>query len=408
MVPLNRNRNGGAMPAQIKITKRAIDRIETDGSDRFYWDRELSGFGLRVRASGRKFFVTQFRANGRLRRMTLGPVTAFAPEEARRRAMALLSEAKGGGDPAAQRDADRKAATVKALGERFLDEYVPAHCKPSTAYEYRRSVELFIEPRIGRRKVAEIQRSDIAELHHGLRKTPYQANRTLGVLSKMFNLAEMWGLRPDGSNPCLHVKRFKEEKRERFLSTEEFQRLGAVLDEILEDGSETRSAVAAVRLLMLTGCRLSEIQTLRWEHVDLDASELRLPDTKTGGRAVPLAPSAVRLLESLPRDDDNPWVIAGKKPGSHLTDLQHPWRRIRARAELGDVRIHDLRHSFASRALALGEGLPMIGKLLGHTQVQTTARYAHLARDTVKASAARIGDSIEQDLHVSEVAPPGG
>ena len=271
------------MPAQIKITKRTIDRIESDGSDRFYWDRELPGFGLRVRASGRKFFVTQFRANGKLRRMTLGPVTALAPEDARRRAMALLAEAKGGGDPAAQRDADRKAATVKALGERFLGEYVPAHCKPSTAYEYRRSVELFIDPRIGRRKVTEIQRSDIAELHHGLRKTPYQANRTLGVLSKMFNLAEMWGLRPDGSNPCLHVKRFKEEKRERFLSAEEFQRLGTVLDEILEDGSETRSAVTAVRLLMLTGCRLSEVQKLRWEHVDLEAGELRLPDSKTGG-----------------------------------------------------------------------------------------------------------------------------
>ena len=386
------------MPAEIKITKRAIDRLETDGTDRFYWDRELPGFGVRVRASGRKFFVAQYRTKGRSRRITLGPVTAFGPEDARRRAMVLLSEAKAGGDPAAQRDADRKAATVKALGERFLDEYVPAHCKPSTAYEYRRSVELFIDPKIGRRKVTEIQRSDIAELHHGLRETPYQANRTLGVLSKMFNLAEMWGLRPDGSNPCLHVKRFKEEKRERFLSAEEFQRLGAILDEILEDGSETRSAVAAIRLLMLTGCRLSEIQTLRWEHVDLEAGELRLPDTKTGGRAVPLAPSAVRLLDSLPREEDNPWVIAGKKPGSHLTDLQHPWRRIRARAELGGVRIHDLRHSFASRALALGEGLPMIGKLLGHTQVQTTARYAHLARDTVKASAARIGDSIDNDL----------
>ena len=140
----------------------------------------------------------------------------------------------------------------------------------------------------------------------------------------------------------------------------------------------------------------------RDKHVDLDAGELKLPDTKTGGRAVPLAPSAVRLLTSLPLDDDNPWVIAGHKPGSHLTDLQHPWRRIRGRAGLDDVRIHDLRHSFASRALALGEGLPMIGKLLGHTQVQTTARYAHLARDTVKASAARIGDSIDQDLDAAE------
>ena len=363
---------------------------------------DIPGFGVRVRSSGRKYYVAQFRANGRLRRMTLGRHGAVPTETARRRAMAAISEAKGGGDPAAVRDAGRKAATMKALGRRFLEEYVPVHCKPSTAYEYRRSVKFFIDPRIGSRKVPDIRRSDIAELHHALRETPYQANRTLGVLSKMFNLAEMWGLRTDGSNPCRHVKRYKEEKRERFLSAEEFTRLGQVLDEILRDGSETRSAVTAVRLLMLTGCRLSEIQKLCWEHVDLDAGELRLPDSKSGGRAVPLAPSAVRLLTSLPRDDDNPWVIAGRKPGTHLTDLQHPWRRIRERAGLDDVRIHDLRHSFASRALALGEGLPMIGKLLGHTQVQTTARYAHLARDTVKASAARIGDSIDRDLDAAE------
>ena len=389
------------MAAHIKITKRMVDQIKADGADKFYWDSDLPGFGVRVRGSGRKYYVVQYRVDGRVRRITLGRHGAVSTETARRRAMAAISEAKGGGDPAAARDERRKAVTMKQLGKRFLEDYVPNHCKPSTAYEYGRSVKFFIDPRIGRRKVRDIKRSDIAELHHELRETPYQANRTLGVLSKMFSQAKVWGLRPDGSNPCLHVKRYKEEKRERFLNAEEFSRLGQVLDEILHDGSETRSAVVAFRLLMLTGCRLSEIQKLQWEHVDLEAAELRLPDTKTGDRAVPLAPSAVRLLESLPRDDDNPWVIVGKKPGSHLTDLQHPWRRIRARADLEDVRIHDLRHSFASRALALGEGLPMIGKLLGHTQVQTTARYAHLARDTVKASAARIGDSIDGDLEVA-------
>ena len=389
-----------AVTAHIKITKRMVDQLKADGADTFHWDADLPGFGVRVRGSGRKYYVVQYRADGRVRRITLGRHGAVPTETARRRAMAAISEAKGGGDPAAARDERRKAVTMKQLGKQFLEEYVPNHCKPSTAYEYGRSVKFFIDPRIGRRKVRDIKRSDIAELHHELRETPYQANRTLGVLSKMFSQAEVWGLRRDGSNPCLHVKRYKEEKRERFLNAEEFSRLGQVLDEILRDGSETRSAVVAFRLLMLTGCRLSEIQKLRWEHVDLDAGELHLPDTKTGGRAVPLAPSAVRLLQTLPRDEDNPWVIAGKRPDSHLTDLQHPWRRVRARADLEDVRIHDLRHSFASRALALGEGLPMIGKLLGHTQVQTTARYAHLARDTVKASAARIGDSIDSDLEV--------
>ena len=145
------------------------------------------------------------------------------------------------------------------------------------------------------------------------------------------------------------------------------------------------SAVAAFRLLLLTGCRLSEIQFLRWEYVKDDCIEL--PDAKTGGRAVPLGPVARAVLADMPREDGNPWVIRGKLPGSHITDLQKPWRRIRARADLEDVRIDDLSHSFASRALALGEGLPIIGRLLGHRRVETTARYAHRARDSMRKSA---------------------
>ena len=212
-------------------------------------------------------------------------------------------------------------------------------------------------------------------------------------ITKMFSLAKVWGLRPDGSNPCRHVKRYKERNRERFLSPEETQRLGEVLREA-ED--EMPSAVAAFRLLLLTGCRLSEIQFLRWEYVKDDYIEL--PDAKTGGRVVPLGPEARAILAGLSREHDNPWVISGRLPRSHITDLQKPWRRIRARAGLADVRIHDLRHSFASRALALGESLTMIGKLLGHTQVQTTARYAHLARDSMHTAASRITESIGGNL----------
>ena len=282
------------------------------------------------------------------------------------------------------------------LGRRFLEDYVPVHCKPSTREEYRRSVTLFIDPAIGETRISEVQRKDIAELHHGMRDKPYQANRTLGVLSKMFSLAEVWGWRADGSNPCRHVKRYKERKRERFLSPEETERLGGVLR---ETENEMPSAVAAIRLLLLTGCRLSEIQFLIWEYVKDDCIEL--PDAKTGGRVVPLGPEARAVLSALPREDGNPWVIAGKLPGSHLTDLQRPWRRIRERAGLEDVRIHDLRHSFASRALALGESLTMIGKLLGHTQVQTTARYAHLARDSIQNAAARITGSIGESDPIS-------
>ena len=215
-------------------------------------------------------------------KVTIGPHGPVTPAQARTRAAEIISEARAGRDPAAWNRPAAKAPTMRELGKRFLEEYVLDYCKPSTAEEYRRSVKLFIDPRIGKHRVPDIQRSDIAALHHSMRSTPYQANRTLGVLSKMFNLAELWGLRPDGSNPCRHVKRFREEKRERFLSDAEYRRLGTVLKEIGQEGSETASAIAAIRLLMLTGCRLSEIQKLRWEHVDLEAGELRLPDTKTG------------------------------------------------------------------------------------------------------------------------------
>ena len=353
----------------------------------------LTGFGVRVRKSGRKNYVLQTRVRGKLRWFTIGQHGRITAVEARVAALEILAQAKKGIDP---RDANarRKAEPVMVeLGRRFLEEYVPAHCKPSTQAGYRRSVTIFIDPALGEMRISEVERKDIAKLHHDMRDKPYQANRALGVLSKMFSLAEVWGLRPDGSNPCRHVKRYKERMRERFLSPEETERLGEVLREA---ESEMPSAVAAFRLLLLTGCRLSEIQLLRWEHVKDDCIEL--PDAKTGGRVVPLGPEARAVLANLPREEDNPWVITGRLPGSHLTDLQKPWRRIRSRAELEDVRIHDLRHSYASRALALGESLTMIGKLLGHTQVQTTARYAHLARDSIQTAAARITGSIGESL----------
>ena len=222
----------------------------------------------------------------------------------------------------------------------------------------------------------------------------------------MFALAESWGLRPDGSNPCGTIRKYREHRRERFLSMEEFRRLGRVLEEFESEGrkrgepreSIRSSAVAALRLLMLTGCRRNEILTLKWEDVDREAGELRLRDSKTGARAVPLPHCAARVLSGLSRTPGNPWVIAGARPGGRLSNLNDHWQRIRARAGLDDVRIHDLRHSFASRALALGESLPAIGRLLGHGEVHTTARYAHLARDAVKASASRVAGSIAVDL----------
>ncbi|HMR33091.1 MAG TPA: site-specific integrase [Geminicoccaceae bacterium] len=177
------------------------------------------------------------------------------------------------------------------------------------------------------------------------------------------------------------------------LSPEETLKLGAVLAEAEGDGSEIPSAIAAIRLLVFTGCRMSEVLTLRWEHVDFGRSRLRLPDSKTGAKVVYLNTAARDVLTALPRDPSG-WVVPGAKAGQHLVNLEKPWRRLRARAGLDDVRLHDLRHSFASVAAGLGGGLHMIGKPLGHSQAQTTHRYAHLAADAVKAASQRVADTL--------------
>ena len=224
----------------------------------------------------------------------------------------------------------------------------------------------------------------------------------MGVLANMFRLAEAWGMTPPRRNPCRSVRRYRETRRERFLTPEEYRELGRVLDDAEADGTVFPPAIPALRLLLLTGCRRNEILTLRWDDVDHTAGELRLRDGKTGWRSVPLTPAVEAVLAGIPQTKDNPWVIAGRKPGTRLANLDAIWMRLRRRARLADVRLHDCRHSYASRARALGEGLSMIGALLGHAKVATTARYAHLARDTEKASAARVGGSIGADI-----LPPG-
>lgn len=347
--------------------------------------------------SSKRFYLIQYRRHGRTRRVMIGPHGPVSTEIARREENRMLGAMRGGGDDSATlRDMERQAATVPELGARFLKEHVEVRCKPSTQYEYRRAVELFINPFFGKQRVRTVTSADAAELHGKQAHTPYQSNRVLGVLSKMMNLAEVWGMRDRRTNPCDDVRPFPERKR--FLSPEEIKRLGAALNEAERSRAESRFAVAAFRLLLLTGCRLGEIQRLKWSCVDLGSSRIRLPDSKTGAKTVYLGAAVVELLRKLPEVDGNPYVIVGKLPETHLTDFQHPWRRIRASAGLDDVRIHDLRHTFASDGVLGGEGLPMIGKLLGHTQVQTTARYAHLADNQVKEVATRIAGRLAAAL----------
>ncbi|MFN3748304.1 MAG: tyrosine-type recombinase/integrase [Sphingorhabdus sp.] len=382
----------------MKLTKRYIDSLECKSKDYFVWDDDLSGFGVRVFPTGRKQFVVQYRHSKISRRMSLGRYGAIVPDQARKMAMEVLVKVNSGNDPLSERKELRSALTVRDLADRFDQEHIAVHLKLTTAKEYRRNLKLFILPALGSMRINDVTRADVARFHHDWRHKPYQANRNLEIVSKMFNLAELWGLRPDGTNPRRHIKKYAEKKRERYYSPAELGAIGRTLNEMEQERIELPSAIAAVRLLLFTGCRLNEILRLQWEYVDFENKMLRLPDSKTGAKTVLLGSSAIEVLSAIPRDANNRFVIAGRNPGAHLTDLQPFWQRVRARAGLKDARIHDLRHTFASVAVSNGQTLPMIGRLLGHTQVQTTARYAHLANDPVMQAANDITDIIARQM----------
>lgn len=382
----------------MKFTKSALDGFRPAEKERLLFDEAQPGFGLRIAPTGRKSFFIQYRANGRTRRLALGKYGVLSLAQAKAIAKVKLVEVAQGADPSAERHRSKSMPTLAQVCERFFEEHAKHRCKPSTQKEYRRCIDLFIIPALGMHRIHQVTRSHVSELHFLHRETPYQANRTLGVLSVIFNQSEVWELRPDGSNPTRHIKRYKEEKRERFLSPEELARLGSVLTQAEKVGTETSFVVAAFRLLILTGCRLSEIQKLRWDEVDLLGGRLLLKDSKTGAKPVYLGKAALDILAPLPGRDNNTYVIKGQLDGNHVTDLQKPWRRIRTSANIQDVRIHDLRHSHASFAVSLGEGLPMIGKLLGHSNVATTARYAHLADAAIRDAATRLDAKVGKML----------
>ncbi|MBO6796956.1 site-specific integrase [Maricaulis sp.] len=372
-----------------KITKRSVDALAPKATDYFEWDSLIPGFGVRVSPKGRKTYTVQYRVGGRTKRVSLGVHGAITPDEARALARQTMGEVARGEDPAGQIERDRRAPTVSSLCDRFLDEYVASRCKATTARDYRAVCKNYIRPKLGMMRVQDVVRTDIADMHHKLRDKPYQANRVLAVISKMFSQAEVWGLRPDGSNPTRHVRKYAERKRERFLSHEEIKTLWNTLDHVVSLGEVTEHVAAAYRLLLLTGCRLSEIQTLKWSYVRGEV--IWLPDAKTGPRRVMLAELARKVLSDLPRVEGNPYVIVGEVEGQHAINLQKPWRRIRKEAKLEDVRIHDLRHTYASFAAMAGHSLHMIGNLLGHTQAQTTARYAHLADAVTRRASDDVG-----------------
>jgi len=361
----------------------------------FYWDEALKGFGIKVMASGKKIFVVQYRAaDGTARRTVLGDYTLLTIDQARTKAIVLMHDVSLGKDPVGERQKDRSAPTMKDLCEHYMQKHALLKKKVSSAKEDQRIINRNILPVLGSKKVAEVTRADITQMHYDLRDTPTHANRVRVLLCMMFNLAEKWEWRPDHSNPTKHVDPYKEKKRDRYLSQDELARLNAAINEAERRCIIDMRAIAALKLLILTGCRHNEIVKLKWESVDFDHRCLRLPDSKTGPKDVQIGALALKVLEDMPRFQDNPYVFPGRSADNGWKDLQRSWDIIRKKAGIPDVRIHDLRHTFASVAVNMGEALPMIGKLLGHSQLKTTERYAHVAVAPQLAAADRISAMI--------------
>ncbi|HAD84861.1 MAG TPA: integrase [Brevundimonas sp.] len=395
-------------PRSGKITKRLVDALTSEDARFTLWDAQLKGFGVRVAVSDTKTYVVRYRTIGGADRLLHiarhGVVTA---EEARERAAAVLAEVASGGDPHRTKVERREELTMSELCDLYMKEGVTMK-KATTLRIDRIRIARHIKPRLGGMKVTDIGRADIERLMADVgsgrirgEATPHTrggihaASRTVGLLGGIFTFAVERDFVK--TNPTRGVKRYKDNRRNRFLSPAELARLGEVLAEIEDHGGDPRH-INIIRLLALTGARKNEIVKLKWSEIDRATGVLRLEDSKTGAKVIRLGSAALKLIEGL-LSNGSIYVFPDRKnPQRPIANLDWAWVRIRKRAGMEDLRIHDLRHSFASAGLAGGEGLYLIGKLLGHSHVSTTSRYAHLADDPVRAAADRISESVAASL----------
>jgi integrase len=408
-----------------KITKRSVDALVAGA---LIWDDELPGFGARRRESGATYYFLKYRVGARQRWYTIGRHGApWTPEGARKEALRLLGEVVRGSDPGAARAADRKAGTIEELCELYLAEGV-ATKKPSTVRNDRSRIERHIKPLLGHQKIREVTRGDVERFQRDValgrtaadRKTGYRgrsivtggtgaARLSMILLSAIFSFAIQRGLRAD--NPCAGVRRYQPGKSERFLSPTEQMSLGKALAAAERAGTNP-NAIAVIRVLALTGARAGEVLSLRWQEVDFERTCLRLSDSKTGAKVIPLGAAAMQVIAAQERREGTDYVFPGAH-GGPLGSIGKVWRRVRGAAGLAEVRLHDLRHSFASNIVNAGGSLPVIGALLGHRSTQTTARYAHLAddplRDVANRAASRIATamkgSADGDAKVTPLRP---
>ena len=408
------------MTTAKRITKRLVDSVQPRDAEYTIWDNALTGFGLRVRPSGAKSYVIVYRAGtGRkapVRKVTLGAVGKLTPDDARKLAERALGSVAYGKDPAIDRAQDREGLTVKELIDAFLDDHATLKLKPTSASRYRHLLRSWVAPELGSTKADSLSRTAVARVHAQMKRKAVSANRMLGAVSSMYSFAQRRGLVPEGLNPASRIEKYSERRRERFLTTKELARIGDALREAETKGipwevdetqpnakhipkqEKNRRTVfgllptAAIRLLLFSGCRLREILDLKWEYVDIERGVLLLPDSKTGRRTVVLNAPALAVLASLPRL--GPYVVPADDPKRPRHDLKRVWSAVSRRAGLTGVRLHDLRHTYASFGAGGGLGLPIIGKLLGHSQAATTSRYAHLDNDPLRRASETIAGQI--------------
>ncbi|WP_374470298.1 tyrosine-type recombinase/integrase [Phenylobacterium sp.] len=406
--------------AQQRLTRRTV-AAAAKAADRYtVWDADLKGFGLRVEPSGTKTYVVRYRLGGgrtgTLRQFKIGRANKLTPDEARDQAKAALALVEMGKDPQAERVEARQTPTVAALCDAYMAEGVATKKASTIALDTIR-IERHIKPLIGGRKITELGAGDVermmnaiadgkvrSEDHPHARGGRTAATKSVKLLRAIFNFAMARKLCVE--NPTLGVKTFADGKRERFLSPAELGRLGDVLTTAAGEGAHPYH-VAILRLLALTGARKNEIAQLRWSEVDLERGLLQLEDSKTGRKVIRLGAAAQEILSEVARTK-SPYVFPDPRDTSlPIRNLDWFWVGIRTRAGLDDVRIHDLRHSFASVGVSGGSGLFLIGKLLGHSHVATTQRYAHLADDPVKAAADKIAGAVAAAMSggASDVKP---
>jgi integrase len=384
-----------------KLSNASVEALEITGRDRVVFDN-LSGFGIRITPAGTKLFFVQARAAGQKRRYTIGAYPAMKVAEARDAARAMLDDMRAGKNPVVERQIRRAAITagditVAALADKWMEDVVRPKRKPSTIGDYETIIAKRIKPTFGPVPVRTLTWAQVNALHVSLSKTPRRANYVIGTLRALLNFGERIGVRPPHTNPCKGIEFYRERMRERFLSEAEIGAAADAIESAERDGVIGPHAAAGLRLAMFTGARRGEITATRWEHIDWERKQIRLPDSKLNEpRTILLSDPAVEVLKTVPRTGQ--FVIAGAKGKAFTnTSLSRAWMIARAYAGggLDDVRLHDLRHSYASLAAGRGVSLQMIGKLLGHKVTATTQRYAHLARDHVATVNDELGAAMQ-------------